>query len=392
MYSDRLLLPWYSALMDVLPGVELFDAHTHTGFDDPDGVTCSAAQLLEGLEIAGARAVVFTTQDPGGYRAANDRVIEEAAASDGRLVPFCRLNPADDPVREAERALARGARGIKLHPRAEQFRLADERLGGVYALADERRLPIITHAGRGIPALGRDALEITSRHPGLRLILAHAGVSDLSWIWRHAADHPNLFFDTAWWSAPDLLTLFTHVPPGQILFASDMPYGTTTMAAIIGLRSALQAGLSVDQIREVAAGQVIRLLEGEDPVDLGPAPGEAPTGRDLILSRIHAYLSTATGRMMLGDDVPDYVGLARLACEVGDDAPQAGVCASVLSILDRAAAYPAEAEEPTRPPGDRTRPRPHPSVGLTIVGAALALTPDVPVPVPERVAVAERSV
>src|SRR5438128_2329287 len=98
----------------------------------------------------------------------------------------------------AERALARGARGIKLHPRAEQFRLADKRLDGVYALANERGLPVITHAGRGIPALGRDALEITGRYPGLKLILAHSGVSDLSWIWRHAADHPNLFFDTAW--------------------------------------------------------------------------------------------------------------------------------------------------------------------------------------------------
>ena len=34
------------------------------------------------------------------------------------------MNPhADDPVAEAERCLARGARGIKLHPRAEHFTL-----------------------------------------------------------------------------------------------------------------------------------------------------------------------------------------------------------------------------------------------------------------------------
>ena len=31
--------------------------------------------------------------------------------------------------------------------------------------------------------------------------------------------------------------------------------------------------------------------------------------------------------------VPDYLGLARLACEVGDDAPQAEICASILSML-----------------------------------------------------------
>ena len=391
MYADDLLVPWYAAVMDELPGTELFDAHTHTGFNDPDGFSCSAEELIEGLEMTDARAIVFTMQEPDGYPTANDRVIEEAAASSGRLVPFCRLDPADDPVAEAERALDRGARGIKLHPRAEQFRLADDRLEGVYALADERGLPIVTHAGRGIPALGRDALEITSRHPGLKLILAHAGVSDLAWIWRRAEEHPNLFFDTAWWSTPDHLTLFAHVPPGQILFASDMPYGTTMIATVLGLRAALQAGLSLDQIREIAGGQAIRLLEGEEPLDLGPAPGEDAVRHDLVLSRVHAYLSTAVGRMMSGDDVPDYMGLARLACEVGNDAPQEEVCASILSLLDRAEAYAAEAEEPTRPPGHHSRPRPHPRVGLAIVAAAIALTPDVPVPVPETVDVAERT-
>src|SRR4051812_165696 len=207
MYSDDVLRPWHEAAIELVPGIELFDAHTHTGFNDPDGNSCSAEKLIEGLEEANARAVVFTMHEPGGYPPANDRIIEEAAASDGRLVPFCRLDPADDPLPEAERALGRGARGIKLHPRAERFRLDDPRLEPVFALADERGLPVITHAGRGIPALGRDALEITARHPDLRLILAHDAVCDLAWIWRHAADHPNLLFDTAWWSTLDHLTL-----------------------------------------------------------------------------------------------------------------------------------------------------------------------------------------
>ena len=36
----------------------------------------------------------------------------------------------------------------------------------VFALADERRLPILVHAGRGIPALGRHAVELCERYPG----------------------------------------------------------------------------------------------------------------------------------------------------------------------------------------------------------------------------------
>ena len=390
MYSDEVLMPWHRAALEQVPGIELFDAHTHTGFNDPDGNRCSAERLIEGLELANARAVVFTMHEPDGYPPANDRVVEEAAASSGRLVPFCRLDPADDALREAERALGRGARGIKLHPRAEQFRLDDERLEPVFALADERRLPIIVHAGRGIPALGRDALEITARHPGLKLILAHDGVCDLSWIWRHARDHPNLFFDTAWWSTYDHLTLFGLVPPGQVLFASDMPYGTTVLASILAVRCALQAGVTPEQLREVCGGQLGRILAGEEPLDLGPAPGDGRLATDVVLGRVHSYLVTAAGRMMLSDRASDYIGLARLACDVGDDAPQAPVCASVLALIDRMEEYVAKFPESARAPGEHGPP-PFPGVGLAVVAATLAMTPDVPLPpLPEPVEVGER--
>jgi uncharacterized protein len=390
VYADDYLHPWYGAAIELIPGLELFDAHTHTGENDPDGIRCTADELLAGLELARARAVVFTTQEPEGYSAANDRVIDEAERSGGRLVPFCRLDPADDPLREAERALARGARGIKLHPRAEQFQLDEERLEPVFALADERGLPVITHAGRGIPALGRDALEITARHPGLRLILAHDGVCDLAWIWRHAPDHPNLFFDTAWWSVADHLTLFGLVPPSQILFASDMPYGTTLLASVLTIRCALQAGLSSDQVRVIGGEQLGRILDGGAPIDLGAALGQGVRS-DPLLARVHAYLVTAVGRMMIGDRADDYVGLARLACEVGDDAPQAATCASVLELLDRMDSFASEYEEPARPPGSQVL-RPFRGVALVIAAAAVALTPDVPLPdVGDRAGVAERT-
>ena len=67
---------------------------------------------------------MFPLHDPErqpAYRVPNDRVLAWAAESDGRLIPFCRLDPAEDPVAEGERCLAAGARGIKLHPRAQAF-------------------------------------------------------------------------------------------------------------------------------------------------------------------------------------------------------------------------------------------------------------------------------
>ena len=96
-------------------------------------------------------------------------MLEAASQSDGLLVPFCRVNPHDDPLPEAERSLDAGARGIKLHPRAEQFTLDHPDVEPLVALADERSLPVLIHAGRGIPALGLHAVAAgrgVSRTPG----------------------------------------------------------------------------------------------------------------------------------------------------------------------------------------------------------------------------------
>lgn len=373
MYRDEQIRPWFERLAEDVGGLPLFDVHTHTGSSDPDGFSGSAEQLLAALDAAGgARAVVFTMHEPDGYSAANDRVLREAAAAGGRLVPFCRLDPRADAVAEAERCLAAGARGIKLHPRAEGFLLGDPEVRPLFALAHERRLPVLVHAGRGIPALGRHALELCERHPGARLILAHAGICDLSWIWRRVPDHPNLLFDTSWWSPDDLLALFALVPPGRILFGSDSPYGTTLSGAVLHLRCALQAGLAAEQVRSIAGGQLELLLAGEEPADMGPPPGPGAVDHDLLLGRVSTFLAAAMARMVRDVDGDEYVALARLACDMPDEAPQAPVCRQIVSLLSA-----VEAREPAK---DEAELPYSPGVHLLLTALALARTPDVALP------------
>jgi hypothetical protein len=313
----------------------------------------------------------------------------EAEASGGRLVAFCRLDPhSGDAAAEAERCLDAGARGIKLHPRAERFRLEERLTEPIFSVANERGVPVLIHAGRGIPALGRDAVELCERFPGARLILAHAAVCDLGWIWREAASHPNLFFDTAWWSPIDLLTLFALVPPGQILWGSDAPYGTPLQSTILAFRAALQAGVAPESLPVVGGEQMRRLCDGEEPLDLGPAPGRERLEVDVLLERVSSYLQVAVGRLMMKEPDEQYLGLARLACEVGDDAPEAPVCRSVLALLDRFERYKDEAPE-LRAAEANVR---FPGLHLVATAATVALTPDVALPPePEPVAAGERT-
>jgi predicted TIM-barrel fold metal-dependent hydrolase len=370
---DASIVPWLANLREEVPRVEPLDAHTHIGSNDPDGYRCSREELVEALERIDSRAIVFPMHEPEGYPPANDMVLEEASAAGGRLFPFCRLNPHDNPVAEAQRCLDAGAYGIKLHPRAEKFTLDHPRLERVFALADDHRLPVLCHAGRGIPALGRHAVDACARYPGMRLILAHAGICDLAWIWRAAQERPNLYFDTAWWLPTDLQALFALVPPGQILMGSDAPYTSPAHGATMAMRHALQVGLDPDQVIAVMGAQAARLLARDEPLDLGPAKGTERISRDPLLERVCSYLVNAGGQMLNGLDARETLALAGLACEVGDDAPQAPVCRVILSLIEEQSHYPRG--------GDPGHPRRvTPGVQLIVVAAGLARTPDVALP------------
>ncbi len=361
--------PWLEVIRGQVPGVEIFDAHTHLGENDPDGMRQSPAELLAQLRAARARGCfVFPMHEPDGYPAANDFVIAAAAESEALLVPFCRVKPGEGALGEAERALTRGAQGIKLHPRAEQFTLDHPDIPGLFALAHERRLPILIHAGRGIPALGEHVVANAGRYPDARVILAHAAVSDLSWLWRVIADLPNVLIDTAWWISQDLVALFSLVPAAQIVFASDAPYGSTAVSAAAQLRLALQAGLTPEQVALVASGQSLRLARRDPLAVSGPAVGERERASHLLLDRVAGYLQVGTLLEFRTGDGGEMLALARLACDVPDDVDDLPVFYAIRQLLETHAALRAVA------PADRS------SRALLQLAAAAAMSPDVPVP------------
>lgn len=368
--------PLLDELRTAVGPFELFDAHTHVGHQDPDGYAQDAAALLEHLDDCDARALVFPMHEPDGYLdgAANDEVIAASLARPDRLTALCRVDPnAGGPaVAEARRALDAGARGLKLHPRGEGFTLSHPVVEELVALAHERRAPVLVHAGRGIPALGRDAVRLARAYAGANLILAHAAISDLSWLWRVLPTTPNVHVDTSWWNPADVVALYTLVPPGQVLWGSDSPYGVPLVAAVQGLRCAVQAGLTPEQVRGTAGGQLRRLVDGDEPLDLGPAP-QRVLPLDPTLDRVVTALCATLGRVFVDADATETLALARLACAVDGDDPVAGLCAATLHLLDR---YEAELAPPPAGQG-------FPEAIRYLIGAVhLARTPAAGLPAP----------
>jgi hypothetical protein len=131
-----------------------------------------------------------------------------------------------------------------------------------------------------------------------------------------------------------------------------------------------------------------RLCAGEEPIDLGPAPGDERLEVNLLLDRVNSYLEVACGRLMMREGAEQYLDLARLACEVGEDVPEAPACRSVLALLDRFDHYQEQGPTELAGEGDVRFPGLH----LVVTAAAVALTPAVALPPePEPVRSGERS-
>ena len=183
MPADEALNPLYALARLALPaGTDWFDAHTHIGQQRPrraDGHaprSCSPASTRPATE----RALVFAMHEPDGYRAANDEVLDAGRGVRRPAVRWPGWTPRRRaPSRRRARASTAGARGIKLHPRSDGFGLPHPVVEELVALAAEARVAVLFHAGRGIPHLGDAAVDLARRHPDARMILAHAGISDL---------------------------------------------------------------------------------------------------------------------------------------------------------------------------------------------------------------------
>jgi uncharacterized protein len=311
----RLIAAYDEDLARELPeGAELFDAHVHIG-DDIDGFRGNYDELEAIQSKYGiSRAFMFCMDEPDrhpAFRAPNDRTLAFAERSQGRLIPFVRLDLTEQPIEEAVRCLDAGARGIKLHPRAQRFLLNDERLAPVFELAADRHVPILIHGGRGLPPIADHLARLVERYPGSQLIIAHAGIADLAGLSAHFAGVPGVFFDTSVWSPIDLLALLRQVSPEQVLYASDYPYGQQPTSLLLAVRIAKAAGFDEDRLRMMLAGSSQRIATGETPLEPTPPRGSSTFSQGMTFARIHQYLAMTT--TLLWTRQPDTIGMLGLA-------------------------------------------------------------------------------
>ena len=344
LYSQA-LAPFLEEVRRLRPAeAEVIDAHTHLGLDE-DGRSLTLEQLLSQLDDAQARrACVFPLHDPErrpAYSLPNDRVIGWAGESDGRLTAFCRLDPAEGPLAECERCLTNGARGIKLHPRAQDFVFDGPDMDDVFALAEDARVPILIHAGRGLPPLAEGLVDLALRHPGAVLILAHGAICDQGILTTRLADHPGVLYDTSCFFPLDVIELLARVPAERIVFASDPPYGLPATSLYMVLRVARHAGLDEAATRGMLGATMAKLLDGEPLPAINPPRRSDEITLSGRLARIYGYASLVGPALFSGarEQAGAMLDMALAACRdpepgsVGEALDTIGTALGAAAVL-----------------------------------------------------------
>jgi hypothetical protein len=247
----------------------------------------------------------------------------------------------------------------------------DPRLDDVFALADAERLPMMVHAGQGVPEMADHAHQRSTEHPQARIILAHCGAGVFDAIWPRIEEYPNLLFDTSWWNPSTVAGLLRLVPPRHILFASDIPFASVSQQMVQTMRLALQVGRTHDQVRGIMGGQARRLLAREELLDLGPPPppGEPiPPGMERMYAGLIAVSEracwAARTRARSSPSPSD-------ACTVGADGPDGELLRAIGRLLDQVQGR----EDPDPLRAQRT-----PGFDLALIAATVARTPAVALP------------
>jgi hypothetical protein len=87
----------------------------------------------------------------------------------------------DDPAGVIRQIHDLGLHGVKFHPEYQEFGVLEARLAPVWSLCEELGLPVLIHGGQDIGfrppyhSRPRDYAELSRRHPGLVIIVAHLG-------------------------------------------------------------------------------------------------------------------------------------------------------------------------------------------------------------------------
>jgi len=180
-------------------GIDIIDIHGHLGrslFTIPD---VSPESLIRSMDRLGVRRIVCSHMRAWSHDAehGNAQMLKFMRTFPGRILGYVSVYPAAAQTvwERVERWLAAGFIGLKLH-NSNGFPYDDAAYEPAWAMADERRLPVLLHTWGAEGEFGQ-IRSLAGRYGGAALLLAHAGVHGEAEYVRIAEECPNVHLELA---------------------------------------------------------------------------------------------------------------------------------------------------------------------------------------------------
>lgn len=201
----------------------------------------SSWQLLAALDRAGVQGAVVAPHKPPSYEfsAANDAVLALAADHSDRLIAMCRVDPwqREAAVVELRRAVARGARGLLLHPWEECFAISDSVVDPLLDAALDVGVPVVVAGGFPWLSEAMQVAHTAQRHADLQFVVTNGAQLNMSGLAggdvdQALADCPNIALHVSGLYRQDFLERTVRmIGAERIAFGSSSPYFDVSLEA-----------------------------------------------------------------------------------------------------------------------------------------------------------------
>ena len=192
------------------------------------------------------------------------------------LIPFIGLDPVymdeDALFNEIDDKVKKGARGVKIVPRALAIFPNDKRLLPVYEKIRKMKIPLVSQSGRGYPnereiwGSPRYFAQVLAEFPDLRVNLGHLGMGCEEEIVELCKRFPNVYADLSLrlhrldqageFSTRELAEFIRRCGPEHIAFGTNYPLADPVLYA----RVLRQLPLTGEETEMVASGNTKRFL------------------------------------------------------------------------------------------------------------------------------------
>ena len=198
---------------------------------------CSASHLQRDLEDLRITSAVVLAVDIFG-KINSEMVLQTAVRDSDMFIPFISLHPRKkfNHLR-IKKYVARGARGIKIHPPMQLVQPNSRYVCSMMELATTYKLPVLFHCGHSplSPAIHKrfsnmeDYKSIVSLYRNIPIILGHSGIDAWEEAVAIAKKYEHVYLELSGQPPEVIKKMIQTLGSDRLLFGSDWPYYPTVL-------------------------------------------------------------------------------------------------------------------------------------------------------------------